>query len=89
MTIRATLFVIVVGLMSGVGCGGPANNKIMADTSALPLEQLQRIHIQCPAQRSRRLQGPQLRHPGFQEALQGCTVRRLHQQLGMMPPGAP
>jgi hypothetical protein len=29
MTIRATLFVIVVGLVGGVGCGGPSKNKIM------------------------------------------------------------
>jgi hypothetical protein len=36
MTIRATLFVIVVGMLSMAGCGAPSQNKVMADTPVLP-----------------------------------------------------
>lgn len=38
MTIRTTLFVIVMGLLATVGCGGPTQNKVMADTPALPYQ---------------------------------------------------
>lgn len=38
MMTRVTLFAIVTGLLASMGCGGGGQNKVMADTPALPYQ---------------------------------------------------